>query len=601
MPPIFLLVLGGCTSPAPEPIPVVADPIDEDTAVDTATVPPVDEDGDGHPEDADCDDGEPTVHPGAIEVCNGKDDDCDALTDDEDDGLDPTTAALWHPDADLDLFGAVDSSTLACVPPIGWLADGTDCDDALATVYPGATESCDTLDEDCDGQIDETCRPAPTGAHRVTEYPLRIVGEGPCFGGYLTGLGDVDADGADDLLIASLAEGGGESGAGAAWLLRGPVTAATDLSAVDPMFRGDSKHQRTGNDSIAIGDVNGDGVNDFLLGTYLTQWARLYLGPATDPTGEADAMITDAGSLYKGDRALSGLGDVDGDGFTDIVVGDHWASPDFDHYAAGAAYVYNGPLTGSLGAADADATLLGTGELQQFGFSVAGIGDVDGDGVPDLAATWKSMFGNSYSVGVYFGPFSGVRDGAADADLVIGPSEVDDTTAYRAAAWSPVLSAAAMDGDGDGRPDLLLSGEREGSGGSAFLFTSLTGASVPDDANIIITGDSGRSGAAEPTWTGDLNQDGNADLALSDVTESDRVLDGGAIYVFYGPHAPGLDLTSSADAILYGEEPGSFAGYTVAPGGELTGDAYPDLLFSAPVETLAGTADGVAWVLPGGP
>ncbi|MFA5995067.1 MAG: putative metal-binding motif-containing protein [Patescibacteria group bacterium] len=64
-------------------------------------------------------------------------------------------ADLWHPDRDTDGFGAEDGVILSCTQPVGYVADNTDCDDADATVYPGATEVCDGKDNDCDGAIDE--------------------------------------------------------------------------------------------------------------------------------------------------------------------------------------------------------------------------------------------------------------------------------------------------------------------------------------------------------------------------------------------------------------------------------------------------------------
>ncbi len=102
----------------------------------------------------DCDDGNGAVHPGASEVCNGIDDDCDGAIDDADSDLDLSTATSWYTDGDSDGYGA-GTGALACDQPAGSVSDGTDCNDADAAINPGATEVCDGIDNDCDTLIDD--------------------------------------------------------------------------------------------------------------------------------------------------------------------------------------------------------------------------------------------------------------------------------------------------------------------------------------------------------------------------------------------------------------------------------------------------------------
>jgi len=100
---------------------------------------------------SDCDDSDPDVNPDADEWCNGVDDDCDG-TIDEDDALDAET---WYADTDADGFGDADLSTQACDEPVGYVDDDTDCDDTGSDVYPGAIETCDDIDSDCDGDLND--------------------------------------------------------------------------------------------------------------------------------------------------------------------------------------------------------------------------------------------------------------------------------------------------------------------------------------------------------------------------------------------------------------------------------------------------------------
>ena len=99
----------------------------------------------------DCDDGDASIHPGADEYCDGVDTDCDGTADDSD-VLDFDT---WYADVDGDGYGDPGAATTACSQPSGSIADATDCDDADADVYPGADETCDSVDNDCDGTVDE--------------------------------------------------------------------------------------------------------------------------------------------------------------------------------------------------------------------------------------------------------------------------------------------------------------------------------------------------------------------------------------------------------------------------------------------------------------
>jgi len=98
----------------------------------------------------DCDDINPAVNPGATEVCNGVDDDCNGLTDD---GL---TFVTYYADADGDTYGATSGSVSTCNgAPLGFVAIDGDCDDANPAINPGAAEVCNGIDDDCDGSTDE--------------------------------------------------------------------------------------------------------------------------------------------------------------------------------------------------------------------------------------------------------------------------------------------------------------------------------------------------------------------------------------------------------------------------------------------------------------
>ncbi|MCB9760223.1 MAG: hypothetical protein H6739_10345 [Alphaproteobacteria bacterium] len=112
------------------------------------TTPDDDLDGDGYAAAEDCDDGDAAINPGAVEACNGVDDDCDGEIDD-------AVGDVWYADVDGDGYGDPDAPTQSCEGVSGTVADNTDCDDTRADVYPGFTEACDELDNDCDATVDE--------------------------------------------------------------------------------------------------------------------------------------------------------------------------------------------------------------------------------------------------------------------------------------------------------------------------------------------------------------------------------------------------------------------------------------------------------------
>ena len=107
-------------------------------------------DGDGHFEDVDCDDADAAVHPDASELCDGVDNDCDGIVD-NDTAVD---AAEWYVDLDGDGYGDPGASARACEAPADHVDNAEDCDDTEALAYTGADEVCDGVDNDCDGTVD---------------------------------------------------------------------------------------------------------------------------------------------------------------------------------------------------------------------------------------------------------------------------------------------------------------------------------------------------------------------------------------------------------------------------------------------------------------
>jgi len=125
-------------------------PDDCDNCPDDAQPNQRDEDEDGYGYLCECDDVDPLVFPGAEEICDGVDNDCDGTVD-----VGAPGDNIWYMDSDLDGEGDPDDSVVDCLPPSGYVDNDVDCDDSDSTVNTQAVEACDPIDNNCDGDVNE--------------------------------------------------------------------------------------------------------------------------------------------------------------------------------------------------------------------------------------------------------------------------------------------------------------------------------------------------------------------------------------------------------------------------------------------------------------
>jgi hypothetical protein len=419
----------------------------------------------------------------------------------------------------------------------------------------------------------------------------------------VSGAGDVDGDGYDDILVGASGNDEGGSASGAAYLILGsPSSASASLSSA-VQFAGEAAYDQAGFSVSGAGDIDGDGYDDILVSAHLNDEggssagaAYLVLGspsPAPASLSSAVQFVGEAVGDYAG-VSVSGAGDTDGDGYRDILVGAFYS--DEGGTSAGAAYLVLGsasPATASLSSA---LRFAGKAAADNAGGSVSCAGDVDGDGYDD------------FLVGAEYNDDGGSSAGAAH--LILGSASPASANLSLAAAFAGEAAgdlaggsvAGAGDVDGDGYDDFLVGalGNDDGgsSAGAAYLVLgSASPASVSLSSAVQFTGEAEDDGAGiSVTGAGDIDGDGYFDVAIGARGNDDGGSSAGAVYVVLGSASPTPASLSSA-VQFSGETAGDYAGQSGA--GDIDADGHDDLVVGAHGNDDGAGSAGAAYLLFG--
>jgi hypothetical protein len=625
---------------------------------DTGATGGTDADSDGvTTEDGDCDDNNDAVFPGADEVCDGVDNDCDNLVDDDDDDVDTSTGGTFYADADADGFGAEGSAaTEACEAGEGWAETADDCDDANAEIHPAATEVCDEddTDENCNGTADDdddTVDP-DSGAIYFTDADGDTYGdvddpgiwaceEPPSSeGGYVTDA--TDCDDSDDAVhpaatevcdeddtdedcngTADDADAGVDLADGTLWYTdvdQDTYGADDDAGTVycdDPSdsttwYSADNTDCEDADDSANPGltEVCNDGLDNDCDGT------------ANECTNAGVLSATDSDVIWTGEALYSGLGrglgsagDVNGDGFDDILLG----SPNYDADAGsdtyhGRAYLVWGSTTLSSGTADAAAAVTFTSDTDReyVGYNIDGAGDVDGDGYDDFVIGAIGVADAGTNAGAAFLYYGAASGWSGDWE----PSTTADATFTGETAVDYLGHGvnAAGDLDGDGYDDFVMGaiGTDTAAGtslgdvyvayGSATRYAGAASASTLPSFQGVATND--WMGSSRSMDAADLNGDGYDDLAMG-VQRYDTDADSGvgAVAVQLGGASrwTGVTAATDTDGFISGTstDDESMFGDAVSSAGDVNNDGYEDLVVGAQFYDAGGYDAGAAYVFFG--
>ena len=415
-----------------------------------------------------------------------------------------------------------------------------------------------------------------------TEVRSSDLTTGDYFGQTVWGLGDIDADGYDDVAIGAMADDSGASHGGAIYVYLGSATGLdtstelelhpSDLGSIDSVgwYRG------------GAGDFDGDGYRDIIFGSIAHDHALgnegaawIFYGSVSGIDAASEEELTQVTpGLHDGwGRNATSAGDVDGDGLDDVLVGCNGCD---DYYTDwGAAFVYLGTSSGIDQASEITFTE-GSGDTTgTYGSEVLGGADFNADGYADIVVGVPTAYiGLAY---IYLGSATGPDPTAGQKVL---PSD------YPISSFTRGLAAA--DFDQDGQDDLAIgaSGDDDHgtSAGAVYVYvgaasgvnTSLEAKwSTSDVTTMDAVG--GRLSAGS-----DLDGDGFPELLLG-VSAADHsgLTNPGAVYIMYGS-ATGLALATEDKLVLASPAADDYLGLSIAAVGDLDGDGYDELAAGVP-------------------
>jgi FG-GAP repeat len=418
-----------------------------------------------------------------------------------------------------------------------------------------------------------------------TQYAWRILGDqsGARFGYSVAGAGDTNGDGYADVVVGAPYYSNGQSMEGAIYLYRGNAGGLETSPTL--MVESNQAQAYLGISVAGVGNVNGDGYDDFIAGAYRYSvddqgavWG--YYGEAGTISATPDwEVLSGQANAYFG-SAVAAAGDVNCDGFADVLVGAYnYAGTEI---AEGRAYLYYGSA-GGLATTPSWTAESNVGNAW-FGGSVAGLGDVNGDGYADIAIgayRYSDQGESEGAVFVYHGSDIGL---ASQADWQLHGVHEDQR-----------LGSVAGVGDinGDGYADLLLGayGYEDGAGGhgGVWVFGGSSSGLQSEPIHSLVGDQAASFFGGSLAAGGDINGDGYGDLLLGAYKYDNGETDEGAAFLILG----GPDnLSTQANWQTKGGQSEALAGYTTANAGDVNGDGFSDLVVGVPYYDLAGDNRG---------
>ena len=412
-------------------------------------------------------------------------------------------------------------------------------------------------------------------------------------GASVSGAGDVNGDGYADVIAGSPNYTNGESQEGAACVFHGGASGISPTVAA--MMESDQDAALLGFSVSDAGDVNGDGYGDVIVGAFGYDSGEPDEGAAFVYHGSADGITPAAAAMLESDQSyanlgwsVSGAGDINGDGYADVIAGA--INYDNGQTDEGAAFVYHGSPSGISTTA---AAMVHSGQdTALMGWSVSGAGDVNGDGFADLIVSAPTYDNGEIDEGVVF-VYHGSASGISTSATVMVESD-------QAAYFLGYSVSGAGDVNRDGYADLIVGVTSYDNGhaeeGAAFVYhgsasgISTTASAIVESNQPYAQMGTGVSGA------GDVNGDGFADVIVGAYHYDDPNIDAGAAFVYHGGAS---GISTSAAVMVSSLHPYAFMGHSVSGAGDVNGDGFADVIVGAGSYTSGETEEGVAFIYHG--
>jgi hypothetical protein len=415
---------------------------------------------------------------------------------------------------------------------------------------------------------------SPNGLSSTAAWTSESNQAGAAWGGRVGTAGDVNGDGYDDVIVVSSAYDGAEIDEGLAAVFLG---SSSGLAAAPAWIAGSDQVDGSLGSGGTAGDVNGDGYDDVILGAAFYDNGQVDEGRAFVYHGSPAGLSSTSAWTAEVNQAQAAFGisvgtagDVNGDGYDDVVVGALW----FDNGQTdeGRAFVYHGSPSGLAGSPSwiaesnqADAN---------FGVAVSLAGDVNGDGYGDVIVGANTFDGGQVNCGRCFGYFGSASGLSPNAAWVVEPEPLQ----YNAFFGSAIGTAG--DVNGDGYADVIVGAQgMDAFEGWVFIYQgSAGGLSLHPDWTMDRNQTGVRLGQSVAT-AGDVNGDGYSDvIAGAPYANGNHQPHEGHAFVFHGSPA---SLTASAVWTGEPNQVGASFGQSVATAGDVNGDGYSDVIVSA--------------------